>query len=150
MNHEARNIIRNTNLLVLEFSGRPQQPHHMFLFPLPQSLATLDKLYSLNTIKRNVEHFISPLEVGSDEHERFLASCNVTWPYQCPHRTCVSPSPTMSGPSRHFSDAFLSDDYDIPYSNTSHISHSDFNLLNHSVHSRASEVSFLFFYATCL
>ena len=47
----------------------------------------------------------------------------------------------MSGSTGHFSDAFLNDGYNIPYNNSPHISHSDFNLLNHS---RASEVSLIF------
>jgi len=55
MNWEARAII----LLVLDFQiqahGRPHQPYHPFPSFSLQSLATLNKLHSFNTIKRNLD-----------------------------------------------------------------------------------------------
>ena len=55
------------------------------------------------------------------------------------------PTVTMSGPSGHFPDAFLNENYNISYPNNPHISHTDRNVLN-----LVPEVSLQFFPKTLL
>ena len=49
----------------------------------------------------------------------------------------------MSGPSSHFSDLILNNDYNIPYNNIPNVSHPERNFLAHAAH--ASDVSLSFF-----
>ena len=81
MNREARAII----LLVLDFQiqarGRPHQPYHPFPSFSLQSLATLNKLHSFNTIKRNLE--LAHNVLGNLEAESWHLSgpaCTRKWP----------------------------------------------------------------------
>jgi hypothetical protein len=70
-------------------------------------------------------------------------SASVTWGCIGIIINRISPSPTMSGPSSLFSDAFLNDGYNIPYNGIPHVSQPECNIMNCAHASEVSPVVFL-------